>query len=68
MSPGHIWNTIDEKVNADAEKVEQSSRRAAEFLGCTGDDETIVRCMQSRPLDDIIKLYSVSLPLKLIVN
>ncbi|KOB63860.1 Carboxylesterase [Operophtera brumata] len=61
MSPIDIWKLIDEHRDSDAIKADHTSREVALSLGCTSKlDLEILNCMRTRPLSDILSVYSVN--------
>ncbi|XP_049878324.1 carboxylesterase 1C [Pectinophora gossypiella] len=59
MSPRNIWKTIDKELDVNSTATERLSLEMARSLGCASDvDQEILQCMRTRPLADIMALYS----------
>lgn len=60
MSPNDIWRALGDDMPFNATDAVKVSRELARSLGCTSAiDQEILRCMRTRPLSDIVALYSV---------
>ncbi|KAI8438461.1 hypothetical protein MSG28_010971 [Choristoneura fumiferana] len=61
MSPHDIWRALGEDVQFNATDAVKVSHELARSLGCTSAiDQEILRCIRTRPLSDIVALYSHS--------
>ncbi|GBP45734.1 Pyrethroid hydrolase Ces2a [Eumeta japonica] len=66
MSPRDIWRAVSDDSNSNdgtlnTTATERISREIAAALGCASDDNhAIVKCMQARPLAQIVQLYNNS--------